>query len=174
MTKSALISIICPDSVGLISAISGRLYDIGANLGDTTFAVLDEGAKFTSVADLPDGVSIEKAEEEILSLAEMKNATVKVERFTMDPMHGENTNITHRIIISGGDRPGLIARLSEVFMEYGANIVRLNSQAIPSENGTVYSIRISVSVPKDRAATCLATVFNTASELGLKCESQEV
>ena len=174
MTKAVLISIICPDSVGLVSAVTSRLYDIGANLDDTTFAVLGEGAEFTSVAELPDGMIETEVEQEILSLPEMAHATVKVSPFTMDPVHRETANITHRIIIGGGDRPGLIARLSEVFMEYDANIVRLNSQSIIDENGTVYSIRIAVSVPPTRAKACMATVFNTASELGLKCEWQEV
>lgn len=173
MKDAVLISIICPDSIGLISAITGRLYDMGTNLGDTTFAVLGEGAEFTAVAELPDEISIEKAEAELHSVPGMKKATIQITPFEMAPIHRETAHITHRITIKGGDRPGLVARLSEVFMDYDANIVRLNSQATPESGDNTYSIRISVCIPSGRASACLATVFNTTSELGLKCEWRE-
>ena len=173
MKNAVLISVICPDDMGLVSAITGRLYDIGTNLGDTTFAVLGEGAEFTAVAKLPDELSIEEAREELISIPELKNATVEVKPFDLNPTHRETAHITHRITIRGGDRPGLIARLSEVFVNYDSNIVRLNSEAIPESGDNTYSIRISVYIPSGRASACLATVFNTASELGLKCEWRE-
>ena len=47
---TALISILCEDHAGLIADVTGRLYDLGINLGDTTFAVLGGGAKLTLVA----------------------------------------------------------------------------------------------------------------------------
>jgi len=56
MDTVALISVLCEDNPGLIAAITGRLYDIGANLGDTTFAVLGGAAEFTGVCELPASV----------------------------------------------------------------------------------------------------------------------
>ena len=56
MANIALVSILCRDHPGLIAAIAGRLFDIGANLGDTTFAVLGGAAEFNSVCELPDEV----------------------------------------------------------------------------------------------------------------------
>jgi len=41
-----LVSVFCPDRKGLISDIAGRLFELGGNLGDTTFAVLGEAAQF--------------------------------------------------------------------------------------------------------------------------------
>src|SRR5262245_7561107 len=49
MAKSALVSVICEDRTGLIAAITGRMFDLGINLGDTTFAVLGTGAEFTTL-----------------------------------------------------------------------------------------------------------------------------
>ena len=54
MSNIALVSVLCQDHPGLIAAIAGRLFDIGANLGDTTFAVLGGAAEFNSVCELPD------------------------------------------------------------------------------------------------------------------------
>ena len=46
-----LVSVFCPDRTGLIAAIAGRLFDLGANLGDTSFTVL--GGRCGIHVDLP-------------------------------------------------------------------------------------------------------------------------
>ena len=63
--NTALISIICQDSAGLIADVTGRLYDLGVNLGDTTFAVLGGGAEFTLVGKLPADVDLAEVEREL-------------------------------------------------------------------------------------------------------------
>jgi glycine cleavage system transcriptional repressor len=112
---TALISIICEDRPGVIAAVTGRLYDLEINLGDTSFAVLG-------------------------------------------------------IEITGDDSPGLIARLSEAFATFGANIVALNSQSVAGASGAGFLLRLAISVPEDKAPACLATVANTAGQMNLKCQ----
>ena len=65
MATTALISILCPDRIGLVAAIAGRLFDLGGNLADTTFAVLGGGAEFTAVCEFPEGVTPETIEAEV-------------------------------------------------------------------------------------------------------------
>ena len=167
MTKAVIVSIFCRDRSGLVAAVSGRLYDLGANLGDTTFAVVGEGAEFTAVVLLPHELVAGDIERELASLPELADGRVKVRDFRLAPVHGPSGHITHRIEVSGGDRPGLIARLSEVFGQFGANIVRLNAEAIPGTGGAHYTTRFAVWLPPERADACLATVGNTAGELKL-------
>ena len=170
MADSALISIICEDRTGLIAAITGRLYDLGADLGDTTFAVLGGGAEFTTVCELPKGLSLDAVDKELRALPELASAKIKVRPFAYQPVHGPSARITHRIEIVGDDSPGLIARLSEVFVGFGANIVRLNSERVPGGSGAKYLSRIEVWIPEGKAGACLATVANTAGELRLTCK----
>jgi len=174
MTTTALISIHCPDRVGLIAAITGRLFDLGCNLADTTFAVLGSGAEFTAVVEVPESVALGVIESELAELPELVAGRVRVAPFTLEPTHGPSGHVTHRITVSGGDRPGLVARLSEVFGEFGANIVRLNAEKIPGKAGFEYAVIVSVSIPADSARVCLATVANTAGGLGLSCDWEEL
>lgn len=174
MTKNLLVSVICKDRVGLVAALTGRLFDLGGNLADTTFAVLGEGCEFTAVAEFPDDIDAEAVEQEISSLEELADADVSVVPFTHGTVHGPMGRLTHRIVVSGGDRPGLIARLSELFGEFGANIVRLNSERIPGQGTDDYVVTFGVSIPDGAVQTCLATVDNTAGELGLKCRTYAV
>lgn len=164
---TVLISIFCPDRTGLVAAITGRLFEIGANLGDTSFSMLGTGAEFTSVCELPDDLSAAEAEADLARLPELERARVSVRSFELDAAHGAAGTITHRIVVSGGDRPGLVARLSEVFGQYSANIVRMDAQRL-SEQG-LYATRFAVAIPPERTEACLNTVANTAGELGLSC-----
>ena len=172
--SKALVSIICEDHAGLIADVTGRLYDVGINLGDTTFAVLGGGAEFTLVAKLPNGLTLADLEKELRALPELKEARLTVTPFSFRERNLEQARITHRIEITGDDSPGLVARLSEAFRQFGANIVRLNSESIPSASGARFLLRVAVWVPADKAEACMATVANTAGQMNLKCQSQQV
>lgn len=174
MSTTALVSIIGPDRVGLVSAITGRLFDLGADLGDTSFAVLGGGAEFTAICEFPGGMELETLQAELEALPENADAEVKVSRFDLPSSHPPSETITHTVTVSGGDSPGLMARLCEVFEQFEANIVRLNSERVPGGEHNHYVITTAVAIPTDNAQTCLATIANTAGELGLKCHWEEV
>lgn len=168
--STVLISIFCPDRTGLVAAITGRLFEIGANLGDTSFAMLGSGAEFTSVCDLPADISAAELESDLGDLPELEAARLSVRPFDLDSATGPLGQVTHRIVLSGGDRPGLIARLSEVFGGFKANIVRLDAQRVPEQG--LYVTRLAVAIP-ERADACLNTVANTAGELNLSCHVEQ-
>jgi len=163
------ISIFCPDKIGLISAITGKLFDLGANLGDTNFAVLGTGAEYTAVCIVPDTVDQSDIEEQLKALPELKEADIRIAPFDMQISHAASANITHRILVEGGDNPGLVARLTEVFVEFKANIVRLNTEVTLGEPSDQYRIDIHVYIPNPSVQACLATIENTASALQMRC-----
>ena len=172
--STALVSIICEDRPGLIAAVTGLMFDLGINLADTTFAVLGGGAEFTLVAKVPERLTLADLERELRTLPELKDAKLTVTPFSYRESHDESARITHRIEITGDDSPGLIARLSEAFGAFGANIVRLNSESVPGASGARFLLRMAVWVPNDKAAACMATVANTAGQMNLKCSWQQV
>ncbi len=174
MAHDVRIAISCPDRTGLLAAITGRLFDLGASLGDTSFAVLGEAAEFACVAELPAAIDPDEVAAELAKLSELDGADISVAPFTLAPVHGERGQITHRIEVRGADRPGLVARLAEVFAEFGANIVRMDSEHIPGGGEGDYLIRFEVWLPPARAASCLAAAANTAGSLGLSCNSEAV
>jgi glycine cleavage system transcriptional repressor len=173
-SNTALISILCEDRPGLIADVTGRLYDLGINLGDTSFAVLGSGAKLTVVAKLPSDVSITDVDEELRSMPVLKGAEMSVTLFTYRETHDQTAHITHRIDITGDDSPGLIARLSEALRPMGANIVELSSESVPGPSGARFLLRMAVWVPPGKEAVCMATIANTAGQMNLACRWQQV
>ncbi len=174
MASVALVSILCSDRVGLVSAIADCLFAAGVNLRDTTFAAMGRGAEFTSVCELPPGLYADDLRDELGRLAELEGAQIRVLPYGFDPQPGPMGKITHRIEVSGGDQLGLIARLAEIFAQNGANIVRLDAQKLPEAEGGRYVTRFAVWLPPERAALCLAAVDSTAGSLGLTCAAAEV
>jgi glycine cleavage system transcriptional repressor len=167
MASVALVSILCPDQVGLVSAIADHLFSAGVNLRDTTFAAMGAGAEFSSVCELPGGLTAEDLRGGLARVAELAEADIRVVPYPYSPVPGAMDKITHRVEVSGGDQLGLIARLSEIFTQYRANIVRLDAQKLSDAEGGRYVTRFAVSVPADQTETCLAAVTNTAGSLGL-------
>jgi len=168
----ALVSTFCPDRVGLVSGITGHLFELGINLRDATFASLGTGAEFSAVCELPDSLAVDEVEASLTGLPVLAGAQVKVTPFHYDPVPGPQALVTHRVEVSGGDQPGLVARLSEIFTQFGANIVRLDAQTLPDRAGERYSLRFSVSIPPERAEICLSAVANTAETLALHCTTE--
>ena len=116
---------------------------------------------------------LETLEQGLVQLPTLGTAQVRVVPYMFDQRPDQTGKVTHRITISGGDQLGLVARLSHVFAQYGANIVRLEARKLPEAEGGLYVTRFAVSVPPDRANACLATVANTAGSLGLACQVED-
>jgi len=171
--SNLLVSVFCPDRTGLVSAITGHLFDVGADLGDTSFAVLGAAAEFSSVCRVPAHLTAEELKADLSGLPELAGAEIAITPFGLDADHGQTARVTHVVTVSGGDRPGLIARLSEAFTQFKANIVRMDAQRVAVEGGSRYVTRFAVAIPAASVDTCLNTVANTAGELGLSCVTEE-
>ncbi len=123
---------------------------------------------------MPGDVSPDDLQTQLRALSHLTDSTVEVAEFKYDPHHDDSGHHTHRICVSGGDQPGLIARVSEAFVEFGANIVRLNSERVPSGGKTLYVTNFDVAIPAKRADACIAAVANTAEQLQLECSWEAV
>ena len=174
MSKLIRISIFCPDKIGLISAVAGKLFDLGANLGDTSFAVLGTGAEYTAVCSVPDSLEDSELKEQLHALSELDKADIRIAPFMLETIQAESAKITHRILVEGGDNPGLVARLTEVFVEFNANIVRLNTNLIRQGNQSLYQIDIHVCIPDTSIPSCISIIENTASTLQMRCNIESL
>ena len=136
-------------------------------------AVLGEVAEFTCLAAVPAGITLKQIEKDLHHIPDLENARITVVSFDMRAVHDKSGHITHRIEVDGPDRPGVLARLSEMFGQFGANIVRLNSERVPAKGHDRYLTRFAVNIPPRRAAACLAAVANTAGELRMTFRFEE-
>jgi glycine cleavage system transcriptional repressor len=173
MPSIALISILCRDKVGLVSAVSDFLFAAGVNLRDTNFAAYGSGAEFTSVCELPPALDVGMLDKGLRRIPELQDAELRVLPYAFEPAPSPQLRITHRVEVAGGDQLGLIARLSEIFAQFGGNIVRLEAQTQTKAQGGRYVTRFAVSLPRDEAEACLEAIARAAAALGLECRIEE-
>jgi len=171
MSHTLLAMVFCPDRTGLVAGLSAALFDLGANLGDTRFAVLGQGAEFSAVLTVDDDLTPAQVEAALKGVPAAEGAEISVRPYDAWAESRDAAPITHLVYVSGGNRPGLVARLAEVFGDFDANIVTMNAQPLPGDarKGAVeqYVVRFAVAIPGGRMEACLATVSNTAQALGL-------
>jgi glycine cleavage system transcriptional repressor len=160
-----LVTILGPDRVGVVAQVAGRLYEQGGNLGDVAFSVLGASFEFSAAVEMPDGTEAAALQRDLAALPALQGATVTVQPFKVGARHGESGRVTHRLQLSGGDQPGLIARVAEALAEYEANIVRMTSERVLETSGASYVIRFDVAIPAARAPACLSAIGNTAAQL---------
>ncbi|WP_417457331.1 glycine cleavage system protein R [Kordiimonas sp.] len=169
-----LISIIGLDRVGVVSGVTGYLFETGANLADSAFAVLGEGFEFSCIAEFEAGADEDEVSAGLAALDVVAGARITVSRFPFALARGESATITHIVDISGGDRPGLVARISDVLVEYGANIVRMSSKRTAVDAGFDYRTRFAINLGEGRFAALEAALYNTAGSLRLNCGVEAV
>ncbi|MBN43780.1 MAG: amino acid-binding protein [Alphaproteobacteria bacterium] len=174
MAHEARIAISCPDRSGLISALTGHLFNMGADIGAASFAALSSTAEFTAFVQLPNDFSHDDVRISLAALPELAGAEISVTALSPTTTQAENAHGTHRIEVRGTDRPGLVARLTEAFADFGANIERMDCERVSSVSTEDYIIRIEAWIPTERAETCLAAVDNTAQSLGLSSRAETI
>jgi len=177
MSQLFIVSVTCSDRPGLIATLSQRLFELGANLGDSAFSVLGRAAHFSAICDFPKVVSLEEVKEALTSLDETTGGEISVHPFAFAPDQDQNAKVTHNIQIGGGDRPGLVTRLAEVFQSYDANIVHMKcmrSEASGAPETYTYTVNISANIPDAAQQSCINTIANTAGELKLTCQIDAV
>jgi glycine cleavage system transcriptional repressor len=174
MMKHYLLTLVCPDRTGLISDITGELFDLGINLCDTSFAVLGEGAEFSAVLEIPDKLSTDDVYRQLKTIQGLEQTEILLKPFTYGTLRKETGMITHHIVFEGDDQPGLVARLTELLVDYGANIVHMDTRVLRKTENSSYIIELSVWIPESRRTACLAALNNTAASLGMGCNAGEV
>ena len=165
--SSILISFIGPDRPGLLADVSHMLSEKGGNISDTTLAVLGGDAELTMIYDLPKGLSLADIEAELKKNPKLSTGELSVKPHERKVAPGPSSRITHRIILAGKDQKGLLAELTKVMNDHGANIVRMNSETIRGAEGDQYIARFAVSLREEKAPSCLAGIVTIAGKLKL-------
>ncbi len=171
MERALLLSIKGPDRVGVVSHVTSTLFDSGCNLADTSYAVLGQAFEFTCIMEVSSSVSDEELTSRINELDVLEGSDISLTPFSFSLEHAANSDISHVIELRGGDRPGLIARVSEALSDFDANIVNMSSRRVVANNGQYhYETRFDINVDDSRKKLCENAIYNTAGSLHLDCQ----
>jgi glycine cleavage system transcriptional repressor len=166
MTRFA-VSVFGRDRPGIVAAVTRALADAGCNLEDTSMTILRGHFAMMLVVSGAAGSGVANLEAELMPVAArldlQVNVRVVAEAVTAAVSKGERWSAA----MYGADRPGLVARVSEVLAARDVNIVDLETRVI-GEPDPVYAMHFELQVPAGTASQVEADLRAVARELGVE------
>ena len=164
--KHLAVSAIGVDRPGIVAAVSGVLVERGCNLEDTSMSILRGHFAMMLVVAAPDATEAPDLER-TLTAATAALELVVVVRPLVEEVHRSPSGEQWTVSLYGGDRPGIVHRVSTVLAGLGANITDLTTRVIGSDERPVYAMFIDVVAPM--GAVLDAPLAALADELGVSC-----
>ena len=134
-----MLTLIGEDKPGIVAAISRSLFDLGLNLGETSMLRL--GGNFTVMMMVSGGHQEAVLREMLTPVIEAQGMCLHI-----DPIRArlhEHLLPNIQVTVTGADRAGIVAQVTEALAAAGFNILDLESDVVGSADEPVYIMQIS-------------------------------
>lgn len=168
-----IISVLAKDRPGIIARVTADLCDLGCNLENVNQMILQNQFAGFFVVQAPQGVSCDTISKDLALKEEDQELTIHVRPLEKEPQASVGDAETFLITSSGPDQKGLVAKLSGIISNFGANIVNMKAVFMggsnPNENVTSYQVVITKEID---APALFAALREKAKELNLDIRIQ--
>jgi len=161
------VSVFGRDRPGIVAAVTRVLADAGGNLEDTSMTILRGHFAMMLVVTGPAGSVAGELEARLDPVAERLDLQISVRAVTDEVTAAAGGGARYAAAVYGADRPGLVARVSEVLAALQVNIVDLQTRVV-GDPDPVYAMHFELEVPAGRAAQVEADLRAVAGELGVE------
>ncbi len=138
MSDWSMLTLVGQDRPGIVARVTRALYLAGCTLGEASMLRL--GGSFTILLMVKGSQPCEGLESALAPVA-----TELGLRVHLDPLEGglhRHLIPNFQVRVSGADRPGIVADVTEVLAEQGFNILELESDVAGDESRPVYIMNI--------------------------------
>jgi len=162
-----------PDRTGIIAAVSQVLFEQGCNLEDVNQTSLLAQFVGIFIATAPDGSRAEGLLQALRERLEPHGLSVLLRPVAAPDALPATPSEPYVITTIGPDRAGLVAGITALLAQYGANITNLKAVTRADRDHQEYVMFYEVDLPAgtDRAAF-RAALLARAQELGLEANLQ--
>ena len=167
MSENSIISYLGENKPNLISEITTYLTEMGGQFSGVTFATLGRVCELTMVYQTTNKVNLEDLQEEVSNLSSLKDGQTQIKALPINTDTGPTSKITHRIVLSGDDKKGLLHKIIKTLDDNNALIIRMNTEKISYPENTQYISRFAISIRDENAPECLAQIVKVAGEMKL-------
>lgn len=146
MNETSLLAVtaIGADRPGIVSAVSGALFELGCNLQDATSTILRGHFSITLIVKADRSVSVRDVEAALGGVAGDLELIVTVR--PVEEASGAVTDPSHIVSVYGADRPGIVFRVTDALARMGANVTELASRLIGDDTDPVYVLMLEVAL----------------------------
>ncbi len=157
------VTIVGNDRPGIVAAVTKALYDVGCNLEDVTSTILRGHFSMVMIVRTPEDVDAAKLEAALGPVASEMELVATARPVEETEIHFRQPTVM--VSVYGADKPGIVAKVTEVLAQAGANITDLTSRVIGSEETPVYALMLEVAT--DDSDELEESLHHLVKELGV-------
>jgi glycine cleavage system transcriptional repressor len=161
------VSVFGHDRPGIVAAVTRVLADAGCNLEDTSMTILRGHFAMMLVISGGAGILARDLEARLSPVADRLDLQLSVRSVSDDVTTAQVGGERWSAAVYAADRPGLVARISQVLADHQVNIVGLETRLF-GEPDAVYVMHFELEVPTGRAAQVQSDLAGAARALGVE------
>ena len=160
------VSVFGRDRPGVVAAVARVLADAGCNLEDTSMTILRGHFAMMLVISGGAGILASELEARLSPVADRLDLQLSV-RSVFDDVTTAVGGERWSAAVYAADRPGLVARISQVLADHQVNIVGLETRLV-GEPDAVYVMHFELEVPAGRSAQVQSDLAAAGRALGVE------
>lgn len=162
MAAHFALTVVGVDMPGILAAVSKVLLEAGCNIEDSSMTLVRGEFAMIMVVTAPEDRGPEALRETIIS--EAPDVTVFIRPVTEEQLASSLPKGKEFVVsVYGGDKPGIVHRVSKALAEQGVNITDLKTKVIGDRERPVYVMVLEVDIPPDLEPEDVETELKTVA-----------
>lgn len=167
------------DSIGIVSDITKVLYELGANINDSSHTIIGNQFAMLLLISTQSPLTREKIQDSFKGVSQRKELTIHAHELNHDDIHRKPTEPGQLCVIHlyGADKPGIVYQVTNLLAKNNVNITDLSTRRFGSEANPIYIMYLEAEVPNNVDTKKLGQELNNiASNLNveIRYELEEV
>lgn len=176
--RKVVVTVIGKDQTGIVSSVTGVLYENGCNIEDASMTILGSEFAMIMIVALSKKISLADFQKSFNAIEKKLGLSVTTKELpdTEHRREARREGIEPYIVsVLGADQAGIVHKISRVLADYRLNITDVNSRIIGEGTKSVYALVIEVDVPKTFDIKGLEETYKTlGKELGVDITVRKV
>lgn len=150
MPKSAVVTGVGRDKVGIVAEVSEQLFKLGCNLLDSSMTLLRGEFALILMVQLPEEKSLEHLEAGLKEVERKMGLTLNVRELSEEELKESSTDgNSYMISVYGADKPGIVAGITRAIAEQRINITDVQTKYSESGDRQIFVMMLEVTTPPE-------------------------
>jgi glycine cleavage system transcriptional repressor len=178
-TNYYAIFVIGRDSTGIVADITKALFELGANINDSSHTIIGNQFAMLLLISADSGCDTGKVQHYFKGISEKRGLIVHVHQLKEQDIQRKGSDPGQLCVIHlyGADKPGIVYQVTNLLATNKVNITDLSTRRFGSDKNPIYIMYLEAEVPYDVDTKKLGQELNKlASDLNveIKYELEEV
>lgn len=167
------------DSTGIVADISKALYELGANINDSSHTIIGSQFAMLLLISVDEKNDLEFVKNGFKEISNSRNLIIHAHAISDKDINRRASDPGQLCVIHlyGADKPGIVYQVTNLLSENKINITDLSTRRFGSEENPIYIMYLEADVPDEVDTVELGKKLNEAAErlsVEIKYELEEV